>query len=546
MSDTSSRLPGRAFREEMVPIAAKVVRGATPTGIWGAAVYMHNIIVDPTTGKPWHGKELDVMAPSAFQQGTAEFVSVAVKESEAEDATAHDHAERARQHVDQAVDRIEHTATILDDLYDGPNGSPVTGLDLIVQYQADQVVAGQREAEGDTRHLDRRFEHGWVVIAAGVLAILDLILLWRPLLGLGYGFNSDSVVKWVVGGALAAAQALFIESVLRYYRRVERASCDRRSALTDYNRSVGLKAARGDLSASVDPQPNPEDLVSADQRLSIAERLVIGAATMTGVVCGVRVAILGRESGFSVVESAVFASIIGVVIGALVILLAWLAQRGNQLGDRLRRGEESVARVEAEVQQARAAVADLREQAWSELSQSQTLSTAAAQTRDEIADSYWAAMSLTCSWVGFDSDKIPRPDSQLCRVSILTLTTKLRASTENRLHGIDAWLAQRSTVRRPVAAAMAAISAVTPAATTAVVPVSTAPPSANQVVVIKPGVPVPAEPKRAAGLVAIGAAVTVAAAVAAAMFAPPPEGRDGAPQQAVGHTQPFQQGPTVT
>jgi hypothetical protein len=516
----SSQLPGGSFDERTLPPQARLVRGATDPGVWAAAVNMHNNVIDPRTGTTWHDQDLATVATATFHRATADCLTLAVERSGGAEDAAQEHAERARGHADVAVDRIENIGTLLEDLYEGPSGALITGQALLLEHQAAQELATRRERDGDTRHLESRFEHAWVVTAVLVFALLDLILLWRPLLGLGFRQDAGTVIRWCVGLGLAAAQSLFIESAVRLYQRAERACRDRRDARSDYNRTVRTTGGNG-----AEPPPELGDVLAADDRLVRMERVVAAAATFTGVICAVRVAILGRETALPMIEAGVFAAIVGLVLGGLILLLAWLSQRGNQLGDRLPRGAAAVAELEADLQAAREAIADCRERAWAELSASETSSTAAMSAREAVANDYWTAELLACGWLGYDSASLSRPEMADCQIPLARLTGQLRRAIENRLGAIDQWLADRPNIRATTLTTAAAITAGA-AAGTAPLP-SIAPPPMRTVIVYPPEIELLPEPRAPHLLVLAGAALTVAAAVVAAVYAPTPGGDSG-------------------
>jgi hypothetical protein len=512
-SQRRSFLPGGTFDERLLPPQARLVRGATDPGIWAAAVNMHYAMIDPDTMKPWHGQELAPGAAATFQRATADCHTWAAERSEEPEGRAHDLAESARGHAGEAVDRIENIGTVLDDLYQGPSGALITGQTLLAEHQAAQELAAAREHDGDTRHQEHRFEHAWVVLAVGVFALLDMILLWRPLLGLGFRQDAGMLIKWCVGLGMATGQALFIESAIRLYQKAERVCRDRRDARTDYNRTV---RTAGPSALAVAPPPELEAVRAADDRLLTVERLVALAAAFTGVICAARVAILGRQTALSMIEATLFAAIVGLVLGGLVLLLAWLSRRGNQLGDRLVRGAAAVALLEGKLQEAREAIAECRERAWADLTASEAASTAARATQEAVAGDYWAAMLLACSWVGYDSTLVPRPDLSGYRSPLADLTDELRRSVETRLTAIDEWLARRLNVRAATPVTPALVAGHFPAA----LPASAAPPPPGTVVVRRPEIELLPEPKSAHRLLLAGAVLTVGVAAAAGVLAP--------------------------
>ncbi|GAA3853311.1 hypothetical protein GCM10022243_18620 [Saccharothrix violaceirubra] len=500
-----SLLPVGTVYDGELPDRLRRAYGTTDIGVWSVAFDAYNNVVDIGTGKPWADGDVDDLAIGALEQTAAQCQKWAADRTEDQDREALRTYEEAAASAAGALDWIEHTDTVLDEVVDGTEGA-TTARRLISDHERDQVLATQREADGDTRHRKHRIEHVWVVIAAFVLALLDVFLLWKPLLGLGFQGSSDMLLKWVIGTAFAVGQALFIERALHVYTQAERDDVDRRDAVRDYNREL----RRGALN----PQdPGLDGVAEADRKLRTACRWLLAAALCTAVVAAVRVALLAGATGLPAVEGAVFASVVGLVLGGLVVLLGMAGARGNLLGDRLRWGRSVVAEVDGRVQEGRDKVAERREEARRHLLRADLIAAEATGRRHDIIAGYHQAMLLACSWSGADRKVLRRLEIEPRSLPVADHSKTLCRTVNGKLEAVDAWLANRPSPL-PMAHSQAPLAL---------------PSGKFRLPAVRPGAGVvrygaqhelPEEPGISPWLLAGSALVVVVAAVVAAYFAP--------------------------
>ena len=79
--------------------------------------------------------------------------------------------------------------------------------------------------------------------------------------------------------------------------------------------------------------------------------------------------VLGKRAGLTIFEAALFGTIVGLILGVLVVLMARLYCRGNLLGDRLRAEREAMDELNEKIQFARDEVASERENALAALAE---------------------------------------------------------------------------------------------------------------------------------------------------------------------------------
>jgi hypothetical protein len=523
-------LPSGAFHERTLPAQAIAARGnVNDEGVWSAAVSMHLNAVDPRTGRPYNADvPLEHAAEGAVEVAASNCRSTAIAYSAASDELAVKLLADAARHLSSAVDQMENSASILQEAVPDPDGGLVTVTRLQVIHEQDQALAQQRSAEGDSRHTQSTLETAWRLIAASMLALLDVLLLWKPLLNLTWEANSGAVFRWSIGAGLAGLQVLFIEWAMRSYVTAERTSVDRRGAVDDFNRALSVVLGRKDQRA-----PNREEVVDADRQMDRAYRLLTLAAAFIAVIGGVRVAVLARRAALPIYEAAVFATIIGIILGAVVVLLARLYCRGNLLGDRLESERAVLTEIDGRIQHVRGAVAQEREDAQAAMTGADLAAKHAAELRYRTATDYWRAVQLAWTWFGLRHSLLDYDDFQRRALPVPNDTDAGRATVRENLDLVGAWLANRpvlltapAPVPVPTAAAVAALTAredwFPNASNLPALPPSVAPPPAlGPAVVYRPeAIELPAVPKPPHWWMLAGVVATILAAVTTAWLAP--------------------------
>ncbi|MGH3830763.1 MAG: hypothetical protein ACRDRS_10000 [Pseudonocardiaceae bacterium] len=521
------RLKERNIAEELIPDQAKAVWGSIDPQQGAIAVLIYSQVVDPT-GQPWQGRSVETAAPLAFASGLLMAQQEAVDLSRPDDEEYLRHANQASQHADLAGAMIEEAEKILDDTVEYPPGARCSGREAIAKHRADRELAHQRKQDGDSRHQHGPVERYQIFLYALVLSALDIMLLWRPLLNLGSPFDSaGALTKWVIALLFAGAQAATIEFVVHKYREKERENTELRDAVKDYNRSArrGGPAQRG-LAVLTQQPPAVDELPAADEKLRAAHRLLLAMAIGVGFITVFRVAFLTRASGRSIIEATVFGAFVGLILGALVLLLGLFACRGNQLGDRLRAGAAVVAHIEIQLLERGRQVAVARHSARLELTDAETARARAAATRSWVLNQYRQAFLLATGWLGLTKPPVNLADLvPPHQLEIADAATDQVDAVNDKLTVIDRWLAGPQIVlddpQNEPSTSGAALEP--PEATSAVRRVD--PPLPGEPGRVVPALhsmdPPPTEPR---WLLAVAAVAAIGIAFGAAVIAPTPEG----------------------
>lgn len=523
---TRRRLQERNIREEDRPSQATAVWASIDEQVGILAVLFHNMVMSPSTGQPWNGRSMTDAAAPAFAGGLAMAQQEAGVLSLPEDENYLLHANQANQHGDLAGAIIDDTEKIVSDMVEYPPGSRGSGWEAIAKHQADRELAGDRERDGDSRHRSRAIQRYWVILAAVVLAALDVALLWRPILNLGEVNSAGALYKWILALAFAGAQALSIDLVIHAYRERERDNRELRDAIKDHHRGARRGLLRNDLVAVAQPPPPLADVTMVDEQLRTAYRYLLATAIGVGIIGVFRVAFLSRSSGQSIIEATVFGAFVGMVLAALVLLLGRFACRGNRLGDRLRDGSAVIAEIESRVQEGARLAGEARDAARLELSDADDARAQAEDTRQWVLGQYWQAMLLAAGWLGLAQPLLDQAALVVPRTLAIAETAAEQVKVvTSKLKVIDEWLTGNG-LAAPAEPATTPGAALAPAALPAG-------PTGRTVEAPRPGergglVPVgqtvkppPTEPW---WLLAAAAAAAVAIAFVAALIAPTPEG----------------------
>lgn len=521
------RLMERNIGKEHIPDQAKVVWGNIDPQLGTIAALIHNLVIHPSTGQPWNGQSVAVAAPPAFAQGLAMAQHEAGELSLPDDEEYLRRASEADQQADLAGATIEDTEKILDDTVEYPAGSRGSGREAIAKHQADRELARQREQDGDSRHRQQEVERHWIILAAVVLAALDVMLLWRPVLNLGPLDSAGALYKWVLALAFAGVQALSIDLAVHEYRERERANTELRDAVKDYNRTAQRGLVQRDL-AAVAQAPQPvEDLPAADEKLRAAYRWLLTTAIGVGVIAVIRVAFLSRSSGQSIIEATVFGAVVGIFLGALVLLLGSFSCRGNRLGERLKAGAAVVADVESRIQEGGRWVREARDAARLELTDAEKARARAADTREWVLGQYWQALLLATGWLGLAKPPVDHTELVAPRGLEVADAAARRVETVScKLQVIDQWLAGKQIVVEPVEPSTTgtalALAAGTPAASVGRLVEGPQPGERGGPVPVGYRInPPPTEPR---WLLVVAAVAAIGIAFGAAVIAPTPEG----------------------
>lgn len=532
-------LPVGAVWEEQIPRMAAMARGMTDPGVWASAMRMYYAVMDPVSGQPWAKTDLQISARNAIEQEAAGCQKVAIDKAQPHDNDADAAAHDADHHADSAIEWMDQADKAFDDPVMGPDGAQISGHELSRVHESDNTTAKLRAGDGDTRHLQAQVPHAWFTISSIVLALLDVFLLWKPILGLGSLSTSGMLVRWLIGITFAGAQALMIDRSLAAYLMAERASTDRRAVVADYNRGMRQRDPRW-----FGQEPERHLIDAADRRLVVKHRLLCGAATLVAMIGGVRVAYLARSGGLPVIEAALFAAVLAITLGALVMLLGWAGARGNQLGDRLSLGARELAAIEDRIQECRSQVSAEREQANSALAASEQSTALADDIRERVSADYRSAVLLFCAWTSLDPNKFGTITMVTRTLPIADSAAKLRDEVRATLTIVSEWLDHRTSRRsepepapvallepmesNPAAAGTELVATAAPAVgggpTFHGVLSSLAPPPPNSghVVVERAGMKLSTEPATPAVWLAAGCVLAMVAAITTAFFVEAP------------------------
>jgi hypothetical protein len=209
-----------------------------------------------------------------------------------------------------------------------------------------------------------------------------------------------------------------------------------------------------------------------------------------------------------------------VVLGVLLLVLGVQMCRGNALGDRLRAGGALVEETDQLVQAGVAAVAA----AYAEGTAALDLATAHRARGDEartaVARLHWEAVQHAALLLGVDRPPIPRDDEGFARpLPVLADADATTRAARTALAGVAAWLrcAQAATPPRAELEATGSRAGVVELGAW-----DGSLLSGSRSMIRGPRVDRPAPPREPRWLVALGAVLTVAAAVTAAQLTSPP------------------------
>jgi hypothetical protein len=427
------REDGRLGQEHLPPQAAPIA-GLVDPDVLLIACEIHGIVIDPATDQPWRGQRKEPLVRSAYSQAVTQCQQQAVELSKPHDQEALHRVNAADRASRDAKHAMAESAKVHDETVIGVDGAAVTARAAIAGHAADEELAAERAVSGDHRHAERPFDRVWVILASGIFAVLDLLLLWRPALGLSGTLSSTMIFKWGMAFFMAAAQMLFVDFAVLRFRSKEQISTDRRNAVLDSNRAIELR--RPSRLA-----PRPQQVDEADDGYRGAIYLLIAAAMAMGLIGASRVAKILRGGSQSVMEATLFGALIGMFFAGLVLLVGWLACRGNSLGRRLREGAQVVDGIRARQESIRAAARSAGTAARRQLALAGESVTLAAEHRAYVVSAYQQAMQLVTGWLGLDQP--PQETEVTVTRELLTRNEfdGLRSEVEARLTDVETWLA---------------------------------------------------------------------------------------------------------
>jgi len=520
---TRKQLPSRALDEWKLSEQAKLVRGQVDPDVFATAAAIHNGVIDPGTGQPWGGHPIEVLFVNSCAAMVSECQNWTREQCRPHDDCSLQRTTEALKVVAVAKDAMQDMQKAREENVKDLLGGVSPIRDVISKHKSDLVLAADRERDGDNRHLDKPVAHAWIVVVASVFAVLDLVLLWRPVFQLAAVDSARMLGKWIAAFALTAATTLSIEMTVRHYRRQERQSTDRRDAVRDRNRAVH-RVASGNLTVIIEQAPDLKQIDTADGKLRSAGALLVGAAALTAVIGAARVAYLARGSGLSILESALFAVVAALFLGGLVVLMGLLSCRGNRLGDRLRFGTEVVKGIEQRDRESWEVVAEDREEARRLLVSADDAAAQAADTRAWVVEGYQQSMLLSCGWCGLDISVLRRVDFGAGSRPLLGEAAGKNKEVVALLTVIDEWLAEpRGAVERLRQQETVPALPAAPGHASALMGTVPPPEEGQPSTVRSLDSPLPEEPRMSRRLMTFAVATAVATAVLVAVLTSPPE-----------------------
>jgi hypothetical protein len=427
--------------QENLPPQARPIAGLVESDVMLIALEIHGTVVDPHAGQPWQSRSARPLVANAFAQTVTRCQQQAVELSAPHDQDALHWADEADDASRAAEQAAQEADKILDTNITSIDGGMTTSRAVLAEHKADLTLAAERKACGDNRHAERPIERAWILLAAFVFGALDLLLLWRPVFGLTLPPDSSTMIfKWCMALFFTLAQALFVDFAVQRFHDREQVSTDRRNAVLDRNRA--LRA--GDFSRTA---PDETQLREADHDYRQAMYLLIATAMMMGLIGAVRVAKITREGARTVAEATLFGAVIGLILAGMILLVAWLACRSNDLGRRLCTGAHIVAEIDERFRRAREHATDSCAESRRLLARATDAQARASEEREWVMSAYRQAMLLAAGWLGLDW--LPEDSRELAVTRILPVRQEAERKvleTDARLVRVDEWLAGHLTI----------------------------------------------------------------------------------------------------
>jgi hypothetical protein len=291
--------------------------------------------------------------------------------------------------------------------------------------------------------------------------------------------------------------------------------------------AADLRAAVDDFNAVTHRQtdttpPTQADLRTADLQLRWAQHALATVASLTAVMAAWRVAALARQGGLTVAEGALFGGAVGLLLGLLLLVLGAQLCRGNELGDRLATGAEIVEETDHLEQSGAEAVAAAYADGRAALDLAAEHRARGDEARTAMARLHWDADQRAAMLLGVDRPPVPRDDYGVVRPLPLREDADAVSGTARRaLVDIAAWLqqAQGSASRAELVVNAGPADEVELGAWDGTALMG------QRAVIHGPRVDNPVPRREPRWLVALGAALTIAAAMMAANATAPPDSR---------------------
>lgn len=506
----------RVWHHDAVPPQGRplVNSGRISAETLGIAVEVHNDVADPHTGQPHAPKHLDRSVAVAVEVAWTAAQEDAQRAARPIDDAFVARAATAAGLADDALAQMAETDAIAHQMVEAPSGAQLSRQQVAQEHRADDELARRHEAEGSHRHRQREVPRWVVVVGAVVYGLVDLLLLYVPVLNLGGISDAGDVVRWGVALVLSMAQAILLELALNGYRQAEREAIDLRDAVRDRNHAVKVERIAADV--------DPVDIAGADDRLVRAQNWLVLLAGVTAVLAAFRIAVLVREAQRPIAESALFGAAIGLVLGLLVWVLGRTLCRGNALGDRLAAGGEVIAETDELVENGLADVRDLRTQIDAWLAAARKARGRGDEVRYAIVAAYKQGIDRALIWLD-----VPGPagsgvhDVTQREIPVVRDGERHVTAAEAVLARIATWLGEdaAAALHRQIESGPFAEAEPAPTGRTAALEYTGQTTGATTIFVspIQALTPMPPEPRV---LLGAAAALTVTAAVLAAVYAP--------------------------
>ena len=250
--------PRKELTPDRIPRKAQALRGLVPPDVLVIAVEIHNTVADPRTGDPYGSGDHSRQCEQAFRAAWT-----SAQEDAAATALPHDEAYREAAGValaatTDAAQIAARTDGVADRAVVGPRVPPSRVARPLRHTGRHAALARARERRGNLRHGQRAIGRGVIIAGTVVYGLLDLFLLYVPILNLDFVVDTvGDLLRWTIGLVLAAAQALALDQALARHAHAERVATDLRDGIDDFNAVAHQQVGT--------TPPTPADLETARQ-----------------------------------------------------------------------------------------------------------------------------------------------------------------------------------------------------------------------------------------------------------------------------------------